>query len=389
MRLNKMIALATLLLALCLTIGVAAAAENTTIDVGINVDNNLMDYDDDYGDYDDYYDDDYEDDYDDEDYDDGEEYNAVIVDTTEFTSDSDDEHILNYEDQYITFKVMDDDGYDADAYSCMEDEYGNDYKVYWDNDKEHYWVEDKLPVGKHEITIFVDDYYYTAEPLTYTVYVEKSYFYGEVICKSYYGTDKTSLTMKATVKDSYGYRENGKVTFKVNGKSYTVKTKNGVATKTIKIKKAGTYTYTATFKSGNYMDTGTGKAKLHVYSTSKNARTFNVKGYKIVVPVSKYNKLLNAKNTNKLMIFEFKTNKYVKQKVGHNKNNLKTVKARVSMLISYGGKNGGQYGIPNKYYLCLNTPYQNPGYDYCTPWLSGAKKSSEINKLNSAKTINW
>ena len=66
-----------------------------------------------------------------------------------------------------------------------------------------------------------------------------------------------------------------------------------------------------------------------------------------------------------------------------------TVKARVSILFSYGGKTGGQYASANKYYMGLITPYQNPGWDYCKPWLYGAKKSTFINKLNSAKTTKW
>ena len=88
-----------------------------------------------------------------------------------------------------------------------------------------------------------------------------------------------------------------------------------------------------------------------------------------------------------MVYYEFKTNKYIKQKVGNY--NLKTVKAKVSIIFSYGGKTGGQYAWANKFYLCLTTPYQNPGWDYCKPWLYGAKKSTTINKLNSAKTTKW
>ena len=60
-----------------------------------------------------------------------EEYNSVIIDTTEFSDDLDDEgnHILDYEDQLIKFKVRDDEGYTGDAYSCMEDENGNEYII--------------------------------------------------------------------------------------------------------------------------------------------------------------------------------------------------------------------------------------------------------------------
>ncbi|MBE6490959.1 MAG: Ig-like domain repeat protein [Methanobrevibacter sp.] len=386
MKFKNFIALCALLLVLFASIGITTANENTTVEsFELNAETNLIDNTEKIASESEgpsYYD--YEDDYNYED-----EYDAKIIDTTEYYTEDENEHILDYEDQLITFKVENDYGYIDDTYVSLYDEKGNYYEAWWDEDAEYYWFENKLPAGAHEITVFLDDEYYTAESLTYSVFVEKSYFYGTVTCKSYYGTTSDTLTMKATVKDSYDYREDGTVTFKVNGKSYTVKTKNGVATKTIKIKKAGTYTYTATFKSGNYIDKGVGKAKLYVYSTSKKARTFKIKSYKVVMPLTKYKKFIKAKNANKLITFSLKTNKYFKQKVGNSKYNLKTVKTRVIFLFSYGGKNGGQYGYPNKFSMCLTTKYQNPGWDYCTPWIYGAKKSSSINKLNSAKTTRW
>ena len=404
MKFKKSLSMAFILLILFLSIGIVTANENNAIEtIELNTADNSIDgseiiaseietttdNDYDYDDFenDDYYDYGYEDDYDDG-Y--GDDNQAIIVDTTEYDtySHDEDEHVLDYDDQLITFRVKDSSGYLDDAYVFMYDENGNVYEAWWDEDDENYWFEDKLPAGEHELTVYLDDDgYYTAEPLTYTVYVEKSYFSGSVTCKAYYGTTSGTLTMKATVKDSYDNREDGTVTFKVDGKSYTVKTKNGVATKTIKIKKAGTYTYTAVFKSGNYLDSGVGKGKLYVYSTSKKARTFKIKSYKVVVPLDKYKKLVNAKNTNKLITFELKANGYFKQKVGNY--NIKKVNARVSIIFSYGGKTGGQYAFANKYFMTLTTPYQNPGWNYCSPWLYGAKKSTTINKLNSAKTTKW
>lgn len=411
MKFKKIIVLAILLLILFVSMGMATANENTTITgAELNAEDNLMDYD----------------------------YNAVIVDTTKYEDASTGNHVLDYDDQLLTFRVKDEYGYTDDAYVCMK-ENGKKHKVWWDPDDNDYWIEYKLPVGQHEITVYLDDSYYTAKPLVYNVSVEKSYFIGDVICKSYYGTSGSSLTMKATVKDLFGHREDGTIIFKVNGKSYVVKTKNGVATKTIKIKKAGTYTYSATFKSENYKDHDVGKAKLYVYSTSKKARTFKVKGYRIVVPLAKYKKLVNAKNMGKWICYQIKTNKYFKQKVRYYKTSYKwkymgkvtpetahikgwktknlvkhwisdgeyyytcdaykkvtltkvfykTVKAKVSIVISYGGKSGGQTAPPNRYYVYLTTPYQNPGWDYCSPWLYGAKKSVVINKLNKAKTTRW
>ena len=389
MKSNKSMVLCSLLLLLFLSIGMASANENITIESAqLSAENNIINT---FG-YADFEDgimgsssggesEKLSDDYD--------EYNSVIIDATEFGDDLDDEgnHILDYEDQLIKFKVKDEDGYEDDAYACMKDENGNEYNVWWDDENEYYWV-DKLPVGKHEVTVYLDDYYYTAEPLVYSVLVEKSYFTGDVVCKSYYGTDQSTVTMKATVKDSYGFREDGTVTFKVNGKSYTVKTKNGVATKTIRIKKAGTYTYTATFKSGNYWDTGVGKAKLYVYSTSKKARTFNIGVYKVVVPISKYKNLVNAKNTGKRVCFQLSAKKYVdlRGKIG---DRVEYKKSRVYVMFTYGA---GQYGIPNRYMVFLQHYYTTYSLYYDSQKILGdnaqyfnkCKQGTDISKLNKS-----
>lgn len=56
------------------------------------------------------------------------------------------------------------------------------------------------------------------------------------------------ITLKATVKTKNGKKVNeGKVLFKINGKKYTVKVKNGVATKKVKLKKVKKYNYGAKF----------------------------------------------------------------------------------------------------------------------------------------------
>ena len=381
MKFNKILVLGTFLLVLFLCMGISIANENITIEsVEPNVDGILTDtyddyddYNDDYEDYEDYDDyDDYNDDY--EDYDDEEGYNAKIIakDVTLEYSDDDYEVIVYLEDNNhnpiegaeIYFEDYLNSEYDENGYYHF-------FPMYYD-------------VGTHKIEFTLDDGAYKAEPVSINFKITKSIFYGDIICKSYYGTTSGTLTMKATVYNPYqDYYEDGYVTFKVNGKSYKVKTKNGVATKSIKIKKTGTYTYTAQFSNKNYASSAyKGKAKLYVYSISKKSRTFKIKGYKVVVSVDKYNKLINAKNTNKLVSFKFNTNKKFKQRVGHYKYKLKTVKAKVSIVISYGGKTGGQSGIANRYSMYLTTPYQNPGWSYCSPWVSGFKKSSVINKLN-------
>lgn len=257
-----------------------------------------------------------------------------------------------------------------------------------DEGKYHFYFD--LKPGNHKLKITLEDSYYTAKPVVINLKILKTKFTGKIKCKSYWGTDKGKVTMKASAYDD-GLMEyvNGYITFKVNGKSYKVKTKKGVATKTIRIKKAGTFTYSAQFTNDKYSSSVVGKGKLYVYSTSKKSRTFKIKNYKVVVPAKKYIKLVNMKNTGKFIYIHLKTNKYIKQTIGHSRYDLKTVKARVSIVVSYGGKNGGQYGAVNKYHIFLTTPYQGPGYDYCSPALHGSKKSSLINKVNSAKTTKW
>ena len=61
---------------------------------------------------------------------------------------------------------------------------------------------------------------------------------------------KTTLKAKVT---SGGKKVNeGKVTFKINGKTYKAAVKNGIATKKVKLSKVKTYKYTAKFGGANY-----------------------------------------------------------------------------------------------------------------------------------------
>ena len=285
----------------------------------------------------------------------------------------------------IIVKALDDSGKHIRGLNIlMNDKITPDY-----NEKNGYeFLIDYLPVGIHKMKISLDDEKYMADPIYVYVKILKST--PTLTAKKWYSTPKQYVTLRAEVedKDQSGWIDEGTVTFKINGKSYTVKVHGGDAIKKIKINKAGTYTYTATFKNSNHY-TKTVKQKVYVYSTSKKSRTFKIKSYKVVVPVKKYIKLVNVKNTGKFIYIPLKTNKYIKQTIGHSRYDLKTVKARVSILVSYGGKNGGQYGAVNKYHIFLTTPYQGPNYDYCSPALHGSKKSSLINKVNSAKTTKW
>ena len=302
------------------------------------------------------------------------EYNAKIIAkdvTLEYSS----------EDYEITIYIEDNNHNPIE----MAEPYFDDYLNSWYDENGYYhFFPMYLDVGTHKVEFTLDDGRYKAEPVSINLKIVPSIFYGDIKCKSYYGTDKTTLTMKATVYDpDADCYEDGYVTFKVNGKSYKVKTKNGVATKTIKIKKAGTYTYTAKFTNNNYKSSVTGKAKLYVYSTTKKARTFNVKGYKFTLTQNQYKKLINAKNTGKTVGYNIKTNKKVKQTITYDYKKFKTIKAPVYAFISYGGKNPTkQQQYPNKYTISVETKY--------TAYVEKGKlmlytKANTINELKKAK----
>ena len=131
-------------------------------------------------------------------------------------------------------------------------------------------------------------------------------------------TKKLSATFKSPVYDVFGnligYKtiKNKKVTFTVNGKTYTATTNSkGVATVKITLNKKGTYYYTAKFAGDSRYNAATKKAKLTIVplATSLTAakysykRTAKVKRLKTVLKsgktVLKYQKVtfrVNGKN---------------------------------------------------------------------------------------------
>ena len=62
----------------------------------------------------------------------------------------------------------------------------------------------------------------------------------------------SKVKLKASVTSEGKNVKEGKVTFKINGKTYAANVKNGVATKLVKLPKAKKYTYTAKFSAGNF-----------------------------------------------------------------------------------------------------------------------------------------
>lgn len=251
---------------------------------------------------------------------------------------------------------------------------------YWLNvDDEYYWEGYSIftwkPVGTYTVTAVCDDDY-NIKPATFTLKITKGSV--KLTPKVYHSASGDYATLKCTVKDSYGqYVDEGTVTFKINGKSYKVKVQDGVATKKVKLTKAKTYKYTATFNGDNYYSKSASN-KVYVYKTTKKARTFKIGKYKVVVPLAKYKKLINAKNTNKLVSYSFYTGKKITQKVKINGKWKTKKKVKVYISIEYGGKTGGQNGVANKYSIFAYTYYQSPGYDGCKPWLSGYKSRALI-----------
>jgi len=150
-------------------------------------------------------------------------------------------------------------------------------KYYTSDSNGYIKIVPPVGVGTYRVTISSNNAHVIASDLIKTATVKKS----SVIMKAYKATayQGYKLTLKATVKSQGKNVNEGKVTFKINGKSYTVAVKNGVATKKLKLKKIKSYTYTATFKGDNF-NAKKVKAKAVVkkrYATKITVK--NQKGY--------------------------------------------------------------------------------------------------------------
>lgn len=323
-------------------------------------------------------------------------YNMTIKygdwsEVTVYLADNDGNPIV-WGDDVVTLKWSDGTKtplYDNDMYNLEElaDEinYGIidlDVYYFWLNDDDYDWegYSDYInkPVGTYSVTAFCDDYY-NIKPVTFTVKITKGTV--KVIPKVYHSAKGDYATLRCTVVNSYGLPvDEGTVTFKINGKEYTVKVRYGVASKKIKLNKAKTYKYTATFNGKNYYSKSA-SSKIYVYKTSKKVRTFKIGKYKVVVPLSKYKKLINAKNTNKRIRYTFYTGKKITQKVKMDGKWKTKRNVKVNFCISYGGKTGSQDCYANRYCIYLDTKYQNPGYDDFKPVLSGYKSRTLISSF--------
>lgn len=154
----------------------------------------------------------------------------------------------------------------------------NTYTRYYTSGSDGYIKFDpKIPVGTYTVTISSNNAHVFADSIVKSATVKKSTVSMSLAKASSYQGCK--LTLKATVKSQGKNVNEGTVKFRINGKTYSVAVKNGVATKTIKLKKAKTYKYTATYVGDNF-DTKkvSGKAKVNKRYATKIVIK-NQKGY--------------------------------------------------------------------------------------------------------------
>lgn len=265
----------------------------------------------------------------------------------------------------------------------------------YDEETDSYWCDIcTIGVGEHSCKIIVDDYYYDIKPININLEVGKAY--AELYLKEVYVVKGDYAIIKAEVtdvEDNY-ITDEGKVKFTVNGKTYKRSVdEDGVATLKVKMNRQGTFTYSAKYTgSETYNPSFTEKSRIHVLGTSKTARTISIKGYKAVIPLYKYKKLINAKNTGKTYVYKVGTGKTIKQKVDiyntkTHKKTTKTVTSKVFFYIAYDGTGYYSGSLPaNQYVAELTTTNQlRHGNIICQKWLFGYKQAKEFSKLNYSK----
>lgn len=112
----------------------------------------------------------------------------------------------------------------------------------------------------------------TANTVQKTATIKKSAVKIQAYKNTEYKGYKT--TLKAKVTSGGKNVKEGKVIFRINGKTYNVAVKNGIATKKVKLSKAKTYTYSAKFKGTNYKDSKMVKAKAVLKNRVKTKIVF-------------------------------------------------------------------------------------------------------------------
>lgn len=167
------------------------------------------------------------------------------------------------------------------------------------------------PAGKYQVELQLDDGKYYAEPVKVNVTINKAA--SKVTVKKAFSTTKSYATLRAVIDDKdYMYIDEGVVNFTINGKTYSVKVKNGEAIKKIKLTKAKTYTLKATFSSKNYQ-TKSVSSKV-VVSKAKKSYVIKIGKYSCKVSFSDYKKILDAKSWNSVFSKTYNTHKTIKVK---------------------------------------------------------------------------
>lgn len=265
--------------------------------------------------------------------------------------------------------------------------------IYDGEENSYFCCVSAMGVGNHSCRIMVDDYYYNIKPINFNLEIVKSDV-KLTLKQSYVARgDYAIIKAKVTDMDDEVIFDEGKVKFTINGKNYYRSINDdGVATLKVKMNNVGTFSYSASYGGdANHNPSVTKKSKIYVLSTSKKSRTISIKGYKVVIPLNKYKKLISAQTTGKTYVYKLNTGKTIKQKVTiinkkTFKETTKTVKSKVFFYIAYDG--AYKYNsLPAEQYVAeLTTSSQTRASNIiCYKWLFGYKQSKQFTKLNSAK----
>ena len=191
----------------------------------------------------------------------------------------------------------------------------------------------ELPQGTYNCAVSYEGSNYYSNGASFKAVVKKAGV--KIIKHPWISTTKQYATLKVLIKDQYGKKVNeGTVKFKINGKSYKVKVKNGVATKKIKLRKAKVYKLKSTFSSNNF-NTKTASSKVYV---KKAKKWYKFKVGKLVGKISykQYTKLLKCHNEGKYKEITIKTGKYKTYKVPkYTYKKVKKSKWKYKKVLSY------------------------------------------------------
>lgn len=151
--------------------------------------------------------------------------------------------------------------------------FSNGVVKYYTTDKNGYAsFVPPVGAGTYTVTFSPSSSNLKADSVKRTVAIKKSKVYIKAKRVSEYKGFK--MTLKAIVKSNGKNVNEGKVAFKINGKTYKVNVKNGVAVKKLKLKKVKKYRYSARYLGTNNLFK-TGKS----FAKAINKKRFSVKIY--------------------------------------------------------------------------------------------------------------